>query len=181
MQERQSLSTVDAFLGDNSYLISVSGNIYTFTNENPEGQNWAFTVENGRVVSLKYDSEEYPWTYNADGQLTSFQVDDVEPYSIAYDNGNYDNEHEYGEELVTKSDEIDFLLMLDQYTTLNYYEVNSDPLYAAMLLGWAGRPSKNFATGYQGDPVEYATPNASGYIPSVDFMEGMMNIVCEYK
>lgn len=169
---------------ENSYSITVSGNVYTFTNENSDGASWAFTVDNGRVVSFKYGNEatSLPWTYNGDGQLISFHVDGDVPYKLEYENGNYNYEdmNSYSEELIEKSDEIDFLAAFDLYNTINSDSVITDPLYAAMVLGWAGKPSKNKAETYQGIPVIYTDANASGYVPSVNFM-GMMEVICDYK
>lgn len=177
-----SFSSVDIMGSEYSYSISVSGNVYTFSNEDSKGPSWVFTIENGRVAGFKYGNEEYPWTYNADGQLTSFNVDGEYPFSNEYsDNGNYyGEEYLYGGEQVTKTDEIDFLVVLDRYNDFMTYEVNPDPLYAAMVFGWAGKPSKYFATEYQGMSVEYTEPNANGYVPNANIM-GMFEVVCEYR
>lgn len=156
--------------GNYSYLITKKENVYTF-----EGDmvSWSFTIEDGRVKTFTYDGEDYDWVYNEDGQLTSFYVDAEGAYKIAYADGNY-KQSVPGNEQVTKSDEIDVTLVSEKWMEI---DMNSEIYYAAVLFGWAGKPSKNYPSEIEFGPIEYTFDN--GYVTSAE--TEMSAIICEYK
>lgn len=153
-----------------SYLITKKENVYTFEGDMA---SWSFTIEDGRVKTFTYDGEDYDWVYNEDGQLTSFYVDAEGAYKIAYADGNY-KQSVPGNEQVTKSDEIDVTLVSEKWMEI---EMNSEIYYAAVLFGWAGKPSKNYPSEIEFGPIEYTFDN--GYVTSAE--TEMSSIICEYK
>lgn len=153
-----------------SYLITKKENVYTFKGDMA---SWSFTIEDGHVKTFTYDGEDYDWVYNEDGQLTSFYVDAGLAYKIAYADGNY-KQSVPGDELVTKSDEIDVTLVSEKWMEI---DMNSEIYYAAVLFGWAGKPSKNYPSEIEFGPIEYTFDN--GYVTSAE--TEMSSIICEYK
>lgn len=157
-------------MSDYSYQITKKDNVYSFDGDMA---SWSFTIEDGHVKTFTFDGKNYAWEYNEDGQLTSFYVDSEEAYKIAYENGNYKNSVS-GNDLVTRNDEIDVTLVSENWMGI---EMNSEIYYAAVLFGWAGKPSKNYPAEIEGGTIKYTSDN--GYVTSAE--NEMFSIICEYK
>ncbi len=154
--------------------ITISDNAYTFTPD--EGNPWTFNIKDEKVENIVLGGTAYAWTYDGKNHLTSFYVDSIEPYDIAWDGNNvnlgmyvYSDSFEYKNR--TKSD----IALLNTLSAIGIEDGVDYILIAAILGGWCGEvsaelPSHTYAQNPDGSfgevPFAYTT-DEDGYVETV--------------